>query len=182
MKRQAIQFHIVVWGISIVYNTDILPRFQMLTAYLHTKKSPPYVLNLDPAVHNVPYPTNVDIRDTVKYKEVMKQHGLGPNGAIMTSLNLFATKFDQVSHFKIISLSSLGLPWQWKRLEIVYQGRYNGVPSSAQVISVVYGVVHSTLHCYIGIFSPFPFPQHEYLLEVGKFQPNFDMIIKSCSN
>jgi GTPase SAR1 family protein len=26
----------------------------------------------------------------------MKQHKLGPNGAIMTSLNLFATKFDQV--------------------------------------------------------------------------------------
>lgn len=69
----------------------------MLTAYLHARKSPPYVLNLDPAVHNVPYPANVDIRDTVKYKEVMKQYGLGPNGAIMTSLNLFTTKFDQVS-------------------------------------------------------------------------------------
>lgn len=27
---------------------------------------------------------------------VMKQYGLGPNGAIMTSLNLYATKFDQV--------------------------------------------------------------------------------------
>ena len=26
----------------------------------------------------------------------MKQYGLGPNGAIMTSLNLFSTKFDQV--------------------------------------------------------------------------------------
>ena len=26
----------------------------------------------------------------------MKQHKLGPNGAIITSLNLFATQFDQV--------------------------------------------------------------------------------------
>ena len=26
----------------------------------------------------------------------MKQYGLGPNGAILTSLNLFATRFDQV--------------------------------------------------------------------------------------
>ena len=26
----------------------------------------------------------------------MKQYGLGPNGGIMTSLNLFATRFDQV--------------------------------------------------------------------------------------
>ena len=37
-----------------------------------------------------------DIRDTVNYKEVMKQYGLGPNGGIVTSLNLFATRFDQV--------------------------------------------------------------------------------------
>ena len=36
------------------------------------------------------------MRDTVNYKQVMKQHGLGPNGAILTSLNLFATRFDQV--------------------------------------------------------------------------------------
>lgn len=27
----------------------------------------------------------------------MKQYGLGPNGGIVTSLNLFSTKFDQVS-------------------------------------------------------------------------------------
>ena len=32
----------------------------------------------------------------MKYKEVMKQYGLGPNGGIVTSLNLFATRFDQV--------------------------------------------------------------------------------------
>ena len=37
-----------------------------------------------------------DIRDTVKYKEVMKHYQLGPNGGIVTSLNLFATRFDQV--------------------------------------------------------------------------------------
>lgn len=34
-----------------------------------------------------------DIRDTVKYKDVMKQYKLGPNGAIVTSLNLYTTKF-----------------------------------------------------------------------------------------
>lgn len=55
-----------------------------------------YCLNLDPATKLVPFGASIDIRDTVDYKEVMKQHKLGPNGAIMTSLNLFATKFDQV--------------------------------------------------------------------------------------
>ena len=56
-----------------------------------------YYINLDPAVRgDTPFAANIDIRDTVDYKEVMKQYGLGPNGAILTSLNLFATKFDQV--------------------------------------------------------------------------------------
>uniref|UniRef100_F6ZUF6 GPN-loop GTPase n=3 Tax=Monodelphis domestica TaxID=13616 RepID=F6ZUF6_MONDO len=72
---------------------------QRLTGYLHGLGSPPYVINLDPAVHEVPFPANIDIRDTVKYKEVMKQYGLGPNGGIVTSLNLFATRFDQVMKF-----------------------------------------------------------------------------------
>ena len=57
------------------------------------------MVNLDPAVREVPYPTNIDIRDSVNYKEVMKQYKLGPNGGIVTSLNLFATRFDQVMSF-----------------------------------------------------------------------------------
>uniref|UniRef100_D3Z3X7 GPN-loop GTPase n=1 Tax=Mus musculus TaxID=10090 RepID=D3Z3X7_MOUSE len=47
---------------------------QRLTGHLHNKGCPPYVINLDPAVHEVPFPANIDIRDTVKYKEVMKQY------------------------------------------------------------------------------------------------------------
>ncbi|XP_061611575.1 GPN-loop GTPase 1 isoform X2 [Phyllopteryx taeniolatus] len=72
---------------------------QRLAAHLHAGQCPPYLINLDPAVHDIPFPANIDIRDTVNYKEVMKQYGLGPNGAIVTSLNLFATRFDQVMHF-----------------------------------------------------------------------------------
>lgn len=68
---------------------------QRINAYLHTQKNPGYVINLDPAVHTVPFECNIDIRDTVNYKEVMKQYFLGPNGGIVTSLNLFATRFDQ---------------------------------------------------------------------------------------
>lgn len=58
--------------------------------------SRPYLVNLDPACREVPFPANIDIRDTVDYKEVMKQYGLGPNGGIVTALNLFSTKFGQV--------------------------------------------------------------------------------------
>ena len=59
---------------------------------------PAYCINLDPACLDVPYSPSIDIRDTVDYKQVMSQHKLGPNGAILTSLNLYATKFDQVIH------------------------------------------------------------------------------------
>lgn len=69
---------------------------QRINAHLHSKKTPPYVINLDPAVRNVPFDSNIDIRDSVNYKEVMKSYNLGPNGGILTSLNLFATKIDQI--------------------------------------------------------------------------------------
>lgn len=69
---------------------------QRINAHLHSKDTPPYVINLDPAVHTVPFDSNIDIRDSVNYKEVMKQYNLGPNGGILTSLNLFATKIDQI--------------------------------------------------------------------------------------
>jgi GTPase SAR1 family protein len=69
---------------------------QRINSYLHSKRKIPYVLNLDPAVHSVPFESNIDIRDSINYKEVMKQYNLGPNGGILTSLNLFATKVDQI--------------------------------------------------------------------------------------
>ena len=69
---------------------------QRINNYLHLKHTKPYVLNLDPAVLSVPFQPNIDIRDSINYKEVMKQYNLGPNGGILTSLNLFATKIDQI--------------------------------------------------------------------------------------
>ncbi|XP_054262284.1 GPN-loop GTPase 1 isoform X2 [Macrosteles quadrilineatus] len=84
---------LIVLGMAGSGKTTLIKK---LTSYLYSKENHPYVINLDPACREVPYPANIDIRDTVNYKEVMKQYGLGPNGAIVTSLNLFATKFDQV--------------------------------------------------------------------------------------
>ncbi|KAG8759920.1 hypothetical protein FRC14_004578 [Serendipita sp. 396] len=69
---------------------------QRINSYLHTAEKPPYILNLDPAVAQLPFEANIDIRDTVDYTQVMKQYNLGPNGGILTALNLFTTKFEQV--------------------------------------------------------------------------------------
>eukprot|EP00658_Telonema_sp_P-2_P043872 TRINITY_DN3174_c0_g1_i1.p1 TRINITY_DN3174_c0_g1~~TRINITY_DN3174_c0_g1_i1.p1 ORF type:complete len:341 (-),score=117.82 TRINITY_DN3174_c0_g1_i1:87-1109(-) len=72
---------------------------QALDLYSHQADQKSYLINLDPAVLEVNFNANIDIRDTVNYKQVMKQYSLGPNGGILTSLNLFATRFDQVLKF-----------------------------------------------------------------------------------
>lgn len=84
---------LIILGMAGSGKTTLVQR---LTSDFYNKGKPPYVINLDPACHDVPYPATIDIRDTVNYKEVMKQYGLGPNGGIVTSLNLFSTKFEQV--------------------------------------------------------------------------------------
>ncbi|KAJ4764414.1 GPN-loop GTPase 1 [Rhynchospora pubera] len=84
---------IIVVGMAGTGKTTFMHRL-----VCHTKASNMrgYVLNLDPAVLSLPFGANIDIRDTVHYKDVMKEYNLGPNGGILTSLNLFATKFDEV--------------------------------------------------------------------------------------
>ncbi|CAI5462417.1 unnamed protein product [Closterium sp. Yama58-4] len=84
---------VIVVGMAGSGKTTLMQR---LYAHMHGSKIAHYLINLDPAVPSVPYLANIDIRDTVNYKNVMKEYGLGPNGAILTSLNLFTTKIDEV--------------------------------------------------------------------------------------
>ncbi|CAG9464013.1 unnamed protein product [Pedinophyceae sp. YPF-701] len=84
---------VLVIGMAGSGKTTLMQR---INAHVHQHKIPAYIINLDPAVHHLPYEPNIDIRDTVNYKNVMKEYKLGPNGAILTSMNLFATRFDQV--------------------------------------------------------------------------------------
>jgi GTPase SAR1 family protein len=84
---------LVTHGFSGSGKTTVIQR---LKAEISMRGQRPYVVNLDPAVMHLPYHANINIRDTVNYKELMKQYKLGPNGAIVTALNLFATRFDKV--------------------------------------------------------------------------------------
>lgn len=89
---------IIMVGMAASGKTSLTQR---ITSELMRRGTPPYIINLDPACHDPPYPVNIDIRDVVKYKKVMDVYNLGPNGAIVTSLNLFATKFDEVISYDI---------------------------------------------------------------------------------
>ena len=84
---------------------------QRINSHLHSKREPPYVINLDPAVRNVPFESNIDIRDSLNYKQVMREYNLGPNGGLVTSLKIFATKIDQlISKLEKRAPSSSGIP------------------------------------------------------------------------
>lgn len=88
---------LLIWNIThLCLGSGKTTLMHRLVTHTHLSNIRGYVMNLDPAVMTLPYASNIDIRDTVKYKEVMKQFNLGPNGGILTSLNLFATKFDEV--------------------------------------------------------------------------------------
>ena len=84
---------ILVLGMAGSGKTTYVSR---LLFELQRKNKRTFAINLDPAVKKLPYTPNIDIRDSVDYGAVMRDFDLGPNGAIITSLNLFVTKFDQV--------------------------------------------------------------------------------------
>ncbi len=54
------------------------------------------MLNLDPAVENLPYTCDVDVRDHVDIVSIMRQYDLGPNGSIIMANDLIATKIDEL--------------------------------------------------------------------------------------
>jgi len=54
------------------------------------------VVNLDPGAENLTYSPDVDIRDWISLKEIMNDHGLGPNGAQVACADLIAMNMDDV--------------------------------------------------------------------------------------
>jgi len=61
-------------------------------------------VNLDPGAENLPYDPDVDIRDWISLKDVMKSYNLGPNGAQIACADMLALNTsdikDSISSFK----------------------------------------------------------------------------------
>ncbi|HIQ03052.1 MAG TPA: GTPase [Desulfurococcales archaeon] len=53
-------------------------------------------VNLDPAVEWLPYSPDVDVRDYVEVRKVMEKYGLGPNGALITSVDMLVSYIDKI--------------------------------------------------------------------------------------
>ncbi|MCD6108064.1 MAG: ATP/GTP-binding protein, partial [Thermoplasmata archaeon] len=48
------------------------------------------IVNLDPGAESLPYSADVDVRDWISLKEIMKEYGLGPNGAQIACADMLA--------------------------------------------------------------------------------------------
>jgi GTPase SAR1 family protein len=63
-----------------------------LQDYLLDNELDTAVINLDPAVENLPYKPDIDVRDYVDAFEVMTKYNLGPNSSLIASIDLLLTK------------------------------------------------------------------------------------------
>jgi GPN-loop GTPase len=54
------------------------------------------ILNLDPGVEKLPYEPDIDVRNWVNIKDVMKTHGLGPNGAQIAACDMIAMQGKEI--------------------------------------------------------------------------------------
>ncbi len=53
-------------------------------------------VNLDPGAENLPYSADIDIRDWISLKEVMKEYNLGPNGAQIACADMLALNTSEI--------------------------------------------------------------------------------------
>jgi GPN-loop GTPase len=56
----------------------------------------PITLHLDPAVSELPYLPDVDIREHIDINNIIDTYGLGPNGSIIMSYDLIGTKIQDI--------------------------------------------------------------------------------------
>ena len=64
--------------------------------WLKLAKQNVITVNLDPGVLTLPYTPDIDIRDYIKIEQLMKQYGLGPNGAVIMAADLIAEETERL--------------------------------------------------------------------------------------
>ncbi len=65
-------------------------------SWLESYEIPYLTVNLDPAAEYVPYTPDVDVRSYVTAKQVMEEYMLGPNGAIIASVDLMLNFIEEL--------------------------------------------------------------------------------------
>ncbi|MFX0061171.1 MAG: ATP/GTP-binding protein [Candidatus Hermodarchaeota archaeon] len=67
-----------------------------LQNYLQSETANVITVNLDPAVRNVPYRPDIDVRDYVDIERILIDNNLGPNGAMIAAVDVLASRMDDI--------------------------------------------------------------------------------------
>ncbi len=86
-------YFIVVLGTAGSGKTSLT---SVLQTYLEDHQLDSIIVNLDPAVEELPYEPHVDVRDYVDTREVMRKTGLGPNGALIASIDMLLMNIEDL--------------------------------------------------------------------------------------
>ena len=68
-----------------------------LFEWLTVSKQKVGIVNLDPGVIVLPYTPNLDVRDYVNIRDLMEEHQLGPNGALVMATDLIAGQINTLA-------------------------------------------------------------------------------------
>ncbi|MEM4101325.1 MAG: ATP/GTP-binding protein, partial [Desulfurococcaceae archaeon] len=68
----------------------------VLYTYLTSHQLDAAMVNLDPAVEDLPYKPDVDVRDYVDARDIMRKTGLGPNGALLASVDMLLLNIEDI--------------------------------------------------------------------------------------
>lgn len=68
----------------------------VLHTYLTSHQLDSILVNLDPAVEDLPYEPDVDVREYVDARELMRKTGLGPNGALIASIDMLLMNIEDI--------------------------------------------------------------------------------------
>lgn len=64
--------------------------------WLLSQEAPVTTVNLDPAVENLEYVPDIDIREHVFVRDILEEYGLGPNGAIIAAVDMSVEHLDAI--------------------------------------------------------------------------------------
>lgn len=67
-----------------------------LSTWMEEREFDVGVVNLDPAAEYLPYVPDIDIRDRVSARKVMKQYKLGPNASIIAAVDMVVTEAERI--------------------------------------------------------------------------------------
>jgi len=86
-------YFIIILGTAGSGKTSLTSVFH---TYLTSHQLDASIVNLDPAVEDLPYEPDIDVRDYVDAREVMRKTGLGPNGALIASIDMLLPYIEEL--------------------------------------------------------------------------------------